>query len=313
MSWARWRCSRPCAITEGKKGGQSTFSNTYTAHDEAGHWLGDYNTAGTPIQQAIWLDDLPVGVMADKLYTIEPDHLGTPRAVIDPTRNVAVWRWDLNGEAFGATAPNQDPDLDGTNFVFNLRYPGQRYNGATGLNYNYFRDYEPGTGRYAQSDPIGLAGGISTYGYVAENPTKNVDPLGLQWLVGDAVQPGDNINSIFCDDLIPTFSLPNFPDYGCSGLTACARKHEQSHLADAGPTICAGNSGKKYIQNSDPALRLDSERRAFKAEIVCLRRQMREQGCGDHCQRVYELRIKDIQQKIIPTIDNGTYPKGARQ
>ena len=159
-------------------------ANTYTVYDEAGHWLGDYANTGAPVQQAVWMDDLPVGLSADKLYFVEPDHLGTPRVVVDPSRNVTVWRWDLNGEVFGATAPSQDPDLDGTNFVFNLRYPGQRYDSATGLNYNINRDYEAGTGRYSASDPIGQRGGINTYAYANNSPLAWFDPYGLQAGVG---------------------------------------------------------------------------------------------------------------------------------
>jgi RHS repeat-associated protein len=156
-----------------------------TLHDESGHWIGDYDVNGQPIQQAIWMDDLPVGLLVgaganQKLYYIEADALGTPRVVIDPDRNVAVWRWDLAGEAFGNNTPNEDPDGDGTAFVFDMRFPGQRYDSATGMNYNYFRDYDPSMGRYTQSDPIGLAGGISTYGYVGGNPLTRTDAFGLR-------------------------------------------------------------------------------------------------------------------------------------
>ena len=164
-------------------------ANTYATYDEAGHWVGDYGSAGAaaPTQQAIWFGDLPVGVFvgagaSQKLYYVEPDALGTPRVVIDPTRGATgttVWKWDLAGEAFGTTAPNQDPDGDATQFVFNLRFPGQRYDAASGLNYNYFRDYEAATGRYVESDPIGLAGGVAVYDYVLNNPVGLYDRLGL--------------------------------------------------------------------------------------------------------------------------------------
>jgi RHS repeat-associated protein len=157
---------------------------TYTVYDEAGRWLGEYDSKGDAKQQAIWLDDLPVGLLVgsgtgQKLHYVEPDAIGTPRVVIDPQRDVAVWKWELTGEAFGNTSPHQDPDGDGSQLVFDMRFPGQRYDAASGLNYNVNRDYSPGEGRYVQSDPIGLGGGISTYGYANGAPTGNADPLGL--------------------------------------------------------------------------------------------------------------------------------------
>ncbi|WP_232099170.1 RHS repeat-associated core domain-containing protein [Xanthomonas euroxanthea] len=157
-------------------------TNTYTLYDEAGHWLGDYDTNGAPKQQAIWLDDLPVGLLANggQLHYIEPDHLGSPRVVVDADRDVAVWNWSLKGEAFGNTAPNQDPDGDGTAMVVDMRFPGQRYDAASGFNQNYFRDYDAATGRYGQSDPIGIASDISTYLYASANPYEMLDLLGLE-------------------------------------------------------------------------------------------------------------------------------------
>jgi RHS repeat-associated protein len=57
--------------------------------------------------------------------------------------------------------------------------PGQYYDQQTNLSYNYYRDYDPQTGRYIQSDPIGLGSGINTYGYVGGNPVWAYDKFGL--------------------------------------------------------------------------------------------------------------------------------------
>ena len=102
--------------------------------------------------------------------------LNTPRLIADDTQTT-VWRWD-NTEPFGAGACNPDPDGDNVEFEFNLRFPGQYFDRETNQHYNYFRDYDPAIGRYVQSDPIGLLGGLSTYLYGKGAPLRFTDPRG---------------------------------------------------------------------------------------------------------------------------------------
>ena len=59
------------------------------------------------------------------------------------------------------------------------------FDSETELHYNYFRDYDPEIGRYIQSDPIGLNGGINTFGYVGGNPVNYFDPNGLIGINGE--------------------------------------------------------------------------------------------------------------------------------
>ncbi|MEN5355185.1 RHS repeat-associated core domain-containing protein [Stenotrophomonas sepilia] len=157
-----------------------------TLYDEAGQWLGNYSATGQAQQQAIWLDNYPVALInvpsagVPELTYVQPDHLGTPRVVIDPVRDVAIWEWSNKSEVFGNQIPSADPDGDGVAFELALRFPGQQATDASGLFYNYQREYEPMVGRYSQSDPIGLVGGISTYSYVSGNPASALDRLGLQ-------------------------------------------------------------------------------------------------------------------------------------
>ncbi len=101
--------------------------------------------------------------------------LGMPRAV--SKGGTVLWRWD--GEAFGDSLPNETVAGSLHKLVMPLRFPGQYYYDAeSGLHYNYFRDYSPGAGRYVESDPIGLKGGLNTYSYVG-SPIGYVDPYGL--------------------------------------------------------------------------------------------------------------------------------------
>lgn len=231
----------------------------HTVFDPAGHWIGDYDANGIAVQQAIWLGDLPVGLVRNAgsaldLHYVEADALGTPRVVIDPDRDVAVWRWALTDEAFGETEPEQDPDGDDTLFVLDLRYPGQQYDSATGFNYNYFRDYDPSTGRYSQSDPIGLGGGISTYGYVGGNPMIEIDPFGL-------AQPARIPTGTPSFPRAPgRFTPPNLPPandpfYGPArgvGITTVARMCTNPITAGVILMMIPGNFGQDASCSDDP-------------------------------------------------------------
>ncbi|UGB17594.1 DUF6531 domain-containing protein [Stenotrophomonas maltophilia] len=164
-----------------------------TLYDEAGQWLGNYSATGQAQQQAIWLDNYPVALInvpstgVPELAYVQPDHLGTPRVVIDPARDVAIWEWSNKSEVFGNQIPSADPDGDGVAFELALRFPGQQATDASGLFYNYQREYDPAVGRYSQSDPIGLEGGVNTYAYVGSMPIALNDPHGLQATFADCV------------------------------------------------------------------------------------------------------------------------------
>ncbi len=104
------------------------------------------------------------------------------------TANTIVWRWE-NTHPFGANLPDEDPDGNAQLFEYHPRFPGQYFDKETNLHYNYFRYYEPETGRYVSPDPIGLTGGINIYGYAKQNPLSFVDQNGL-WAIGDPLPQG---------------------------------------------------------------------------------------------------------------------------
>jgi RHS repeat-associated protein len=137
----------------------------------------DNNGASTTSNAAlVTITSAPVN-STPQAYYIHTDQLNTPRLITD-NNNQAVWRWD-NWEPFGNYITDEDPSNIGNHFTFNLRFPGQYFDSETQTHYNYFRDYDPSTGRYLQSDPIGLDGGINTYGYVNGSPMDGYDPYGL--------------------------------------------------------------------------------------------------------------------------------------
>ncbi len=126
----------------------------------------------------IWLDGIPVGVLdvvsgTPSFAFVHADALGAPRAVTTAAGAV-LWQWPYASNPFGEKVPTSS-----TGYTLNLRLPGQYFDAESGLNYNVNRDYEPATGRYIQSDPLGLDGGTSTYLYAAGLPLTSSDPSGL--------------------------------------------------------------------------------------------------------------------------------------
>ena len=145
-------------------------------YDEAGQLIGEYGATGTPIEETTYLGDIPLTVATPAAtYWIHTDHLNAPRKIFNASSQL-VWQWDF--ATFGSNLPNENPSGLGV-FSYNLRFSGQYFDAETGLFYNYYRDYDPRTGRYVESDPIGLIGGLNTYNYVEGNPISYVDPIGL--------------------------------------------------------------------------------------------------------------------------------------
>lgn len=183
------------------QGGKSRNGLAFV-YDEQGNLLATYGNGSNKDRaeqmEFIWLPledgtSIPVGVFKDgQLYAVHADHLGTARLITDKGK-VPVWQWLYS--AFGANRPTgvlkamlsktasgavaqhiqgTEPGID-----VKLRFPGQYWDGESNLAQNWWREYNARNGRYIESDPIGLAGGINTYLYGDGEPTRKIDREGL--------------------------------------------------------------------------------------------------------------------------------------
>jgi len=98
------------------------------------------------------------------------------------------------------------------------------------LHYNYFRDYDPTTGRYVESDPIGLAGGVNTYLYAGADPVGSFDSLGLA-----SCSYSVSSHTLSCTPNAGGPALPLGPNGVFSGVGKCRNQNSCSGLNDLGP------------------------------------------------------------------------------
>jgi RHS repeat-associated protein len=227
-------------------------TDTVSVYDLGGNLIAEHDGSGNLVRDYVWMNGVPVAqIDSGETFTyLHTDHLGTPRLATNDSQTV-VWTWD--SDAFGEGLPDEDPDGDSTSTTVNLRFPGQYFDGESGLHYNYFRTLDPATGRYLESDPIGLLGGLNTYAYVGSNPLSYYDPYGLLSMddvygaiynATDGWSPsqgavdfwagfGDGVSSVFTLGFYSTADLREDLDID-GGVDECSWTYKGSKLAGYG-------------------------------------------------------------------------------
>jgi len=167
-------------------------------YGKGGLLYGEYDNTGALVREYIYLNGSPLAQVdagsPEVLTYLHTDHLGTPRFGTN-TAGTQVWSW--YSDAFGVGAPS------GSRTV-NLRMPGQYYDSQSGLFYNWNRYYNPATGRYVSSDPIGLEGGLNTFNYVEASPVMYSDPEGkfIPLLIGLAEETAACLANPICRSIL---------------------------------------------------------------------------------------------------------------
>jgi len=176
-------------------------------------------------------------------YYFHNDHLRTPVALTDGSQRVV---WKGSQDPFGENNPT-------TNLLEqNLRFPGQYFDIENGLHYNYFRSYEPLIGRYTQSDPIGLHGGMNSYSYTSNNPLSYSDELGLFYGAGSRWGWGFSFGNIQSATGFPqrsehsTRNQHNF----CTQYESELESHCPVYQQDTGLAALI-NKGREKYRNAD--------------------------------------------------------------
>ena len=219
-----------------------TNSTVHFIYDQSGQLIAEMDAdTGQTLREYVYVNGQQIALVDDTgspdeaVYYVHNDHLGTPQKISDDSQVVV---WDAVYHPFGEVEIV-------TNVVENnVRFPGQYADLESGLHYNYYRDYDPSIGRYVESDPIGLRGGLNTFGYAGAQPITYVDPKGTVMWRGQFKQYGA---SFFFGAQVFIFSLES----DCiNGMKANA------NVWAVGPSFGLGFSGSP-IDHSASKIRLD--------------------------------------------------------
>ena len=125
------------------------------------------------------------------------------------------------------------------------------------MQYNYFRDYDPTTGRYVEADPIGLAGGLNLYAYVEGNPVTRYDPSGLSATDDTPIM----IYGMWCG---PNWTGAGFGSFDpnknqsyrrpVDELDGCCREHDICYFQCRKTTTCGTDEQAACFRSCDRAL-----------------------------------------------------------
>ncbi len=145
--------------------------STYFAPDVSGALLAEQRN-GMWIDY-VWLNGRLMTILTPSggIYPVHTDQTGRPMVLSTTVGQSVEWQ--------AQNLPFDRKVTDTTWFDQNVGFPGQYRDAEDGLYYNGNRDYDPLSGRYIESDPTGLKGGINTYVYAGANPISTIDPPGL--------------------------------------------------------------------------------------------------------------------------------------